>query len=79
MNEPPDIGGEELRECPFKFIGDDMKAVASILDVADEARQGMWPAGGGTYDQAAACIDGVRCVWGVEKQIDERLRSGRPY
>lgn len=65
--------GQEISECPLKFIGDDLPAVNRILKAADFAERGMWPIAGGWQEQAAACVDGIQTVWAARAEIAARI------
>lgn len=54
-----------------------MSAVRGILEAAFFAEKGLLPVGGGTDDQAAACMDGIRCAWAAKREIETRLSAGK--
>lgn len=78
MNEELNEGGVVIRECPWQFIGKDLRDVRRILDAAHFVEKGAgWPAPGAWSDQTAACVEGVKCTWAAKGEIRDRLLAGK--
>jgi hypothetical protein len=70
--------GQAVTQCPYEFIGRDMRVVEDVLDAADFVRKGGgWPCPGGWGDQTAACVDGVNVAWAARREIENRAKAGK--
>jgi hypothetical protein len=71
--------GQSLTQCPYAFIGKDVRAVEDVLDAAEFVTKGAgWPCPGGWGDQAAACVDGVNVAWAAKRELEARERANKP-
>lgn len=58
----PDCQGEGvivLQRCPRREAAE----AFDVLTIAEDAKRGSWPAGGGTGDQTKRCTALVRFAW----------------